>query len=743
MFRVSQSVFYRQNLYDLLRMNRAQAQLNEQLSSGKRINAPSDDSIGSITAQHSQIRLDQIAQYGKGVDFTLSWLSQSESNMDAMDDILMQARERAEQMATGTYSSEQLQMTATVVGNFYDQLISLANTDIGGRHIFSGTRNDQSAANTQLQIISPSVPDSTNTGPGQLYGQGDYTGLLSRNVSLEVDAGYAGGVPTAANPMQVNVSYVDDYGRTISGSVTLTGVGSGSAVDVGDGVQIYAENRDYTAGDTFTLRVGRHVGNEEQLDVNLSWDNRMRYNYTLNQLFRQEGNSGGSWLNILDMMAKWQDTLLKDNKVQEYFEAVPSVQNHFSTSAELRVSGEWANLTSRDIEFNVGGPIQFHSDLSDATFQGRPYQFYLEDPAYTGVPSADNPMVLHLRYDTDPTAGVTWADGGTITLTGTGPANSVTYVDPISGEDVDIFVANASYDASSIEAWDGTAVPPENQPNAGREFVLYNGSGPSSTNPMPMTYTFTDDHGVRQFNTITFTGTGDHNTMALGGMDLHTVVTGTRETVATDPLGLSGSFEIWVYGETATRRNYTINVVPGDSAQDIANNINAAVAAAVPPGTYPIASVTSEGQLELRSDEGVEFAFANETGSVLTDLGFEFSTTLYLEQGGIADDGDFWSLTLEQYHQGQEASQELIVEFKEAMANLLKYMGDAGGKLNRLEVREKLLDDDLLRSVDLLSQVEDVDVTQAVVDLKTYQNLYQATLQATAAVSSRTLADYL
>jgi flagellar hook-associated protein 3 FlgL len=77
------------------------------------------------------------------------------------------------------------------------------------------------------------------------------------------------------------------------------------------------------------------------------------------------------------------------------------------------------------------------------------------------------------------------------------------------------------------------------------------------------------------------------------------------------------------------------------------------------------------------------------------------------------------------------------------MANLLKYMGDAGGKLNRLEVREKLLDDDLLRSVDLLSQVEDVDVTQAVVDLKTYQNLYQATLKAAAAVSSRTLADYL
>ena len=192
--------------------------------------------------------------------------------------------------------------------------------------------------------------------------------------------------------MPVTVSYVDDFGRTVSFSSTISGSGSGNSIDVGDGVQIYAEARNYRGGDTFTVEVGRNQGNEEALDVNLSWDNRMRYNYTMNQLFSAEGNIDGEWGNLLDTLVDWYDALLKDSQEQDYFETVPAVTNNPGSSADLNVSGDWDLLSSRDLKFQVGGPFQFLNDAtSDATVSDRQYQFYLEDNTYSGQPSDGQP----------------------------------------------------------------------------------------------------------------------------------------------------------------------------------------------------------------------------------------------------------------------------------------------------------------------------------------------------------------
>jgi flagellar hook-associated protein 3 FlgL len=121
--------------------------------------------------------------------------------------------------------------------------------------------------------------------------------------------------------------------------------------------------------------------------------------------------------------------------------------------------------------------------------------------------------------------------------------------------------------------------------------------------------------------------------------------------------------------------------------------------------------------------------------------------SFYLSEDGLVDDGDYHRLSLEQYHNGQQESQELLSEvldmLESVQANLLKYQADAGAKLNRLDVRENLLGGDNLRLNERLEQTQDADVTQVVTDLKSKELLYQASLQATAFISSRTLADYI
>ena len=611
MQRVSQMLFYRQAQNSITRLNEGIFKLNEQAASGKRINSPSDDPVGSITAQIANRRILEIGQYDRGVDHAKSWLMQAESNMQSIQDQLTRAKELAEQMATGTYNSTQRASVATEIDNIISQLVVLANVEVGDSYIFSGTRSNQQAASQSLQADGAAVASGGNTGDATFYGQGDYTGVLSRTISLTVDAAYAGGIPSAANPMNVDVSYVDDYGRTITHTVTLSGTGSGAGVYVGDGIQIYAEDMSYSANDTYTLNVGRQRGNEEELDVNLSWSNRMRYNYTLDQIYGQEGYSDGDWGNILDMLTDWKEALLNDDLEQDYFVAIGAAYNNPSTSAELQVSGDSTDLRSRDLEFNVGGPIQSQADDADLAN----YRNFQVDAAYGGgVPSADNPMDLDYEYWN----GAAWVPQ-TVTVTDPGHDNAVT----LAGG-VDIYVANASYSASD-GPWQLTPVYPE-------------GTEPTAANPLTMTYTYTDDSGVRQYATVTFTGTGTANAQTLD-----------------------------------------------------------------PPG----------------------------------------EVTLTLKEGSTFDDFDSFNLTLEQYGQGQKKSQEMLPKLENTSSALLKYIADAGARLNRLEVRSTLLENDTLRLYDRLSAVEDVDATEVVTNLETYELMYQAALKATSAITSRTLADYL
>ena len=75
--------------------------------------------------------------------------------------------------------------------------------------------------------------------------------------------------------------------------------------------------------------------------------------------------------------------------------------------------------------------------------------------------------------------------------------------------------------------------------------------------------------------------------------------------------------------------------------------------------------------------------------------------------------------------------------------NVLVTQGEVGAKVNRLEKgidRMKSLDENLTK---LLSNVEDVDITKAIMDLKMQETAYQAALQAAGRIMTLSLMDYL
>ncbi|MBI5521247.1 MAG: flagellar hook-associated protein FlgL [Desulfarculus sp.] len=629
--RVSQQMLYRQTLQELMRMRAGYAEANAQASTGKRINDPSDDPVGSITSQFSQRTLEQVTQYTSNVGAVKDWLKQSESTLQGMVDLLHQAQTKANLLSTGTYTPEQRGALAIDIQGILDELIAMGNTQVNGRYIFGGTRTDSQTVSGQILAETPAALVGSHTGGGRLYGQGTYTGLYSRNITLTVDAAYPGGVPSALNPMDVDYSYVDDFGRAISGTVTLTGTGSGNALALGDGVTFYADGSSFVAGEQYTLAVGRQHGNTEVMEANLSQENRMSFNHTLQQIFGAEGNSGGAWNNLLDQLTNWKDALDKDSKTQAYFEAVPATGNNLASTADLKVSGDWDDAQYRAYKFHTGGPIQ-----SDSTAASRAaYRNFTVDAGYAGgVPSVANPMTVN--YEWFDSSGPGWT-ATTVVVNGTGAGNSVTLQNlgavPPNPPAAVVNLVDAAYTP-------GQALPLAGSATVGAPPYIATPATPTAGQPVMVTYTYLDQNRVPQWGSVTFTGSGD---------------------APTDVLSLN------------------------------------------PPGEM----------------------------------------TLRLNAGGTLMDGDSWDLTLQQYNQGQTESQEMLTSLAAVRTNLLRYTGDVGAKLNRLEVRDNLLSSDNLQLKDRLARVESADISQVAIGLQQYQTLYQASLQATAMVMGRSLADYI
>jgi flagellar hook-associated protein 3 FlgL len=116
--------------------------LNEQVTTGKRINRPSDDPVDAGKVSSYKTLLDSIDQYGKNIDQGDHLLRTTESALANIEEILIESKVLAEQMATGTYSDEQREMLSLQAEQMYDHIVQIGNTKVGGRYIFSGYKTD-------------------------------------------------------------------------------------------------------------------------------------------------------------------------------------------------------------------------------------------------------------------------------------------------------------------------------------------------------------------------------------------------------------------------------------------------------------------------------------------------------------------------------------------------------------------------------------------------------------------------
>ena len=157
------------------------------VSTGRRINKPSDDPIGIGNVLTYRNKISSIGQYGRNIQSGNAWLSTTDSTLDSINAMLLSAKELAVYQATETATETTRNIAAGELENIYDQAIQLANTSLGGRYLFAGQQTDTAPYSRDADFNASYAGDT-----------GDIRIIIGENVDMVINTTgedvFAGGV---------------------------------------------------------------------------------------------------------------------------------------------------------------------------------------------------------------------------------------------------------------------------------------------------------------------------------------------------------------------------------------------------------------------------------------------------------------------------------------------------------------------------------------------------------------------
>jgi flagellar hook-associated protein 3 FlgL len=120
----------------------ALSEANHTVSSGKKIYRLSDDPVGLVTVLDLRSSLQNIDQLSRNIGMGRSWLDMGESALTQIEDMISDTQSLCVEMSSATKGSRERASAATLVDNTLREALTLANTQVNGRYIFSGTNTD-------------------------------------------------------------------------------------------------------------------------------------------------------------------------------------------------------------------------------------------------------------------------------------------------------------------------------------------------------------------------------------------------------------------------------------------------------------------------------------------------------------------------------------------------------------------------------------------------------------------------
>ena len=171
--RVTQKNMYDNMTSQMQKTLAAYMDSNEQGSTQKKINRPSDDPAGTYRVLMTRNDISATTQYQSNVDTATGWLSLADNVLGTqLSNSLTSLKSLAEQASTGTYTAENRKQIAYQARQIFGEMLNLSNTQYEGNSIFAGQRYDRNAFEEGLALTSADTNWDTAIQAGEYTIQG-------------------------------------------------------------------------------------------------------------------------------------------------------------------------------------------------------------------------------------------------------------------------------------------------------------------------------------------------------------------------------------------------------------------------------------------------------------------------------------------------------------------------------------------------------------------------------------------
>ena len=165
--------------------------------------------------------------------------------------------------------------------------------------------------------------------------------------------------------------------------------------------------------------------------------------------------------------------------------------------------------------------------------------------------------------------------------------------------------------------------------------------------------------------------------------------------------------------------------VPGDAGYSEYNMIGTKLSVEISQGVTMEYNVSANDVLQF-NENGTDYNLSEMLSKITNHL------------DGKNDDG-----TVIDTNATSKLTNEDLKGVTDAINNLLRVRSEVGSKQNRMESAKEKNEEENYNLTDILSKIEDIDITEKTMEYSTMQTVYMASLQTSAKVLQPSLIDYL
>lgn len=140
--RVTQSMLSNNMLRNLSASYNKMGKLQDQLATGKKVNRPSDDPVVVMKGMNFRKQVDKIEQFQRNLGEVNNWLDNTDDALSHVGSALNRASELMVNASNGTMTQQDRESILAEIKQLREAVQDLANTKVGDKYIFSGTKTE-------------------------------------------------------------------------------------------------------------------------------------------------------------------------------------------------------------------------------------------------------------------------------------------------------------------------------------------------------------------------------------------------------------------------------------------------------------------------------------------------------------------------------------------------------------------------------------------------------------------------